>query len=399
MFGIFGQKEKQDLVLVFDVRSSSVGASLFKAQKSGVPKILMSVREPVLQSETVNVDKFLFSTIKALDVVAGQAFKAGFGVPKNIYCVLASPWYISETRIITLKKDKPFLFTLAMADELIKKETETFKAEHLEKYVKAKQEIRVVELKTIKTILNGYETKNPINQSVQDVEMTLFLSMTPEQVLTSFEEVINKYFHHKVIKFSSFTMASFAVMHNLFSDQPNFLLIDIGGEVTDISMIKRNVFTESISFPLGRHFIVRGICEAVSCTPAEAESYIALINAGHADEATLKKLGTIVDQLKTEWLKSFQESLANLSHDISVPYTIYLSADADFTTFFGKIIEAEQFNQYTLTESKFNIIFMDAETLHGSVEFEKDSARDPFVMIDAAYVNHFLIYGDTPGKV
>ena len=399
MFDIFKSNEKKELTLVFDIRSSSVGVSILSAQKTGVPKLLFSIREPVTQDETVSVDKFLISTMKSLDIVAEKAFKSGVGAPKNIYCVLASPWYVSQTRIINLKKETPFIFSQALADELIKKEMEKFKEEHLEKYIKANQEIRVIELKNVKTVLNGYETHNPINQKVQEAEITLFVSMCPDQVLKNMEEVIMKYFHQKVIKFSSFTFASFAVVHSLFKEQPNFLLIDIGGEVTDISMIKRGVFSESISFPMGRHFMVRGVARDMSCSDQEASSYISLLNAGHADPVTEKKLTDIVNKLKIEWLKNFQESLANLSRDISVPYTIYLSADLDFLHFFGQVIESEQFNQYTLTESKFKIIFLDTVTLHGVVEFEKDISRDSFMMLDASYVNHFLIYGDKSGKI
>lgn len=399
MFGIFESKEKQELMLVFDIRSSSIGGALFRVQKNGVPKIIFSIREPVMQDELISVDKFLVATMKSLDIVANKVFKSGLGVPKDIYCVLASPWYVSQTRIINLKKDQPFVFSSVLMDELIKKEMEQFKAEHLEKYVKAKQEIRVIELKNIKTVLNGYETRNPLNQKVQEAEVVLYLSMCPEQVLGKMEEVVKKYFHHGAIKFSSFTIASYAVMHNMFIDQPNFLLIDIGGEVTDISMIKKNVFSESISFPMGRHFIVRGISEAMSVTRAEAESYVTLLNAGHADPATEKKLSPIIDKLKAVWLTKFQESLANLSRDISVPYIIYLSADPDFIHLFGQVIEAEQFNQYTLTESKFKITFLDTGTLHGIVEFENDTARDPFIMVDASYINHFLVYPEKIVKI
>jgi hypothetical protein len=123
---------------------------------------------------------------------------------------------------------------------------------------------------------------------------------------------------------------------------------------------------------------------------------MALLNSGHAEGPTETKLQPIIDQLKMEWLKKFQDSLANLSKDISVPYTIYLSANKELTSLFGKIIEAEQFNQYTLTESKFKITFLDTETLHGVVEFERDTERDSFLMTEVSYINHFLVY---PNKI
>jgi len=74
---------------------------------------------------------------------------------------------------------------------------------------------------------------------------------------------------------------------------------------------------------------------------------------GHAEEATAKKLASIMGQLKAEWLKRFQESLANISHDISIPAIIYMATDKDLADFFSETIKTEQFSQYTLTESKF----------------------------------------------
>jgi hypothetical protein len=399
MFGIFNSKEHGELVLVFDIRSSSVGGALIKTNKTGVPSVLFTIREFIALKDEVKIDRLLFMTMQTLEVVVEKVFKAGFGVPKKFFCVIASPWHISQTRIINVKKDKPFVFSLDFADDLIKKEMRLFKEGYLEKYEKTKQKIRLVEMQSIRTMLNGYETHNPLDQKVEEVDMTLFISMSSDQILSAIEGVVKKYFHHEVIRFSSFTMASFNVILSLFSEQSNFLLIDIGGEVTDISMIKKNVPSESISFPMGRHFFILGIVKALSCTLAEAESYFSLLNAGHAEKTVNKKLTEIVNKLKTEWLVKFQDSLANLSRDISIPYTIYLSADKDFLHFFGQTIEGDQFNQYTLTESKFKIVFLDSETLHDIVFFEKDTLRDPFLMINAAYINHFLIYPAKTGNL
>ena len=220
--------------------------------------------------------------------------------------------------------------------------------------------------------------------------MIIFISMSPEQVLSSIEGIIKKHFHYKSIKFSSFAMSSFAVVHNMYMDQENFLLVDVGGEVTDISMIKKGVLRESISFPSGYHFIIRETASALSCTLSEAESFISLLKDGHAEKATEEKLAPIIDKLKMEWLEKFQESLANLSKDISIPSDIYLSADTNFMNFFSKIIENEQFNQYTLTESKFKVVFLDARVFHGLAEFKDNIIRDSFLIIDSVYINRFL---------
>jgi hypothetical protein len=240
-------------------------------------------------------------------------------------------------------------------------------------------------------MINGYETSNPLNQKGTELEMTIFISMSGEQILRKIEDTIKKYFHLKETKFSSFAFSSFAVVRDMYAHNENFLLINIGGEVTDISMIKKNILRESISFPLSLNFMIRGVSSVSKSTLSEAESLISLFKDGHIAEPALKKLSPIIDKLKKEWLSKFQESLSNISNDISLPATIYLAVDKEMAVFFSDTIKSEQFNQYTLTESKFEVIFLGPEVFHGLAEFKDNVIRDPFLIVDSIYINRFLL--------
>lgn len=389
--GIFsGHKKENELILVFNIGSSSVGGALFETQSSGIPKIIFSVREPIQLEEKIDVDHFLLLTIKSLEIVSDKIYKKGLGRPEQVFCVLSSAWYASETRIINFKKNTPFVFTEKLADDLIKKEIKIFEEEHLLKYNTVDNRVRTIELKNIKTMLNGYETSKPLNQKIKELEMTIFVSISGEQILKKIEDTIGKYFHIKQIKFSSFVLSFFTVVRDMFVKQENFLLLDIGGEVTDISMIKKNTLRNSISFPLGRNFLIRGVALELGCTLDEAYSFISLFKDGHAEESIAKKLALILNKLRAEWLKEFQDSLANLSNDISIPSTIYIAIDKDLVDFFTETIKTEQFSQYTLTESKFEVIFLSTELLHGTAVFKEDVIREQFLIIDSIYINRFL---------
>jgi len=389
--GIFSKsKEKERLGLVFDIGSSSVGGALFLIQKSGVPKIVFSIREPIILEEKMTPDRFFFLTMRSLKIVANKISTKGTGAPERIFCVLSSPWYISQTRIIKLEKEDTFVFNTKLADSLIEQEIGVFKQEYLAKYKDEENKVRPIEFKNMKTMLNGYTTPKPLGQKANSLEMTVFVSMSGEHVLGKIEEVMEKNFHTRDVKFSSFLMTSFAVARDMFVHQDNFLLVDIGGEMTDISMIKKDVVCESMSFPMGRNFVIRGVASSMNSSLDEAKSLISLYKDGHATVATEKVLGPVIKNLKSEWLKKFQESLANLSHDISIPATIFITVDEELTNFFSETIKTEQFSQYTLTESKFRVIFLGTETLHGIAVFEENAARDPFLIIESIYINRFL---------
>jgi len=383
-------KKKEELMLVFDIGSSSVGGALFLMQNSRVPKIIFSIRESITLQKDLNADQFLSFTIKSLDIIVNKIYMAKLGAPKRIFCVLSSPWHVSQARVIKLAKNTPFVFTSKLADSLIQKEISLFEEEHLKKYANTGSSFRSIEFKNIKTMLNGYETSQPLNQKVKEIEMTVFISISEELVLKKIEETIGQYFHFKEIKFSSFVIASFTIVRDIYINQENFLLIEIGGEVTDISMIKKNTLRESSSFPLGRNFIIRGVSSILRSSLDEAKSFISLFQNGHTALDMSKKLSPIIDKLKMEWLQKFQESLANLSNDISIPETIYMVVDKDLAGFFCETIENEQFNQYTLTESKFKVVFLSVEVFHGMATFEENIVRDSGLIIDSIYINRFL---------
>ena len=250
--GIFsGAEKKNELILVFNIGSSSVDGALFEAQCSGIPKIIFSAREPIKIEEKVEISHFLLTTIKSLEIVAYKIFQAGLGAPSQVFCVLSSPWYVFQTRIISFKKNTPFIFTEKLADELIKKEIKLFEEEHVLKYSHSDNQVRVIELKNIKTLLNGYEISESMDQKAKELEMHIFISISGESVLKKMEDTISKHFHLKQIKFSSFVLSFFTVARDFYPKQENFLLVDIGGEMTDISMVKKNTLRESISFLWG----------------------------------------------------------------------------------------------------------------------------------------------------
>ena len=155
-------------------------------------------------------------------------------------------------------------------------------------------------------------------------------------------------------------------------------------------MVKKDILRSSASFPLGSNFLIRGMSSELKCSLDEAKSYLSIFKDGHAEKDTHEKIEAVIKKLKATWLLKFQESLVNISHDISIPSTIFLTTDKDLSEFWTETIKAEQYNQYTLTESKFNVVFLGVNALHGVVNFQENTNRDPLLIIEAIYINHFL---------
>ena len=388
--GIFSKskKQKDELVLVFDIGSASVGGAVFYMQSTGVPKIIYSVRESIPFEEEVDFNKFFLLTRKSLEIVASKICLAGLGAPDKIFCVLLSPWYGSQTRTIHFEKNTPFTFTAKFADSLIQKEMKIFEEEQAD--IQDKNDIHLLEIKNMKVMLNGYATSQPLDQKAKELEMTIFISMSSERILNKIKETISRHFHSQNIKFSSFVMASFSVVRDIFTHQDNFLLVDVGGEVTDITMVKKDILRESVSFPMGHNYLTRGVSSALNCTLDEARSYISLYKDKHMIESVGKKFEPIINKLVANWLKKFQESLVSLSNNVSIPSTIFLTIDKNLADFFSEIIKNEEFSQYALAESKFKVVFIGTQTLHGMTTFEENTTRDSSSTLLSIYINRFL---------
>jgi hypothetical protein len=390
MFSTSTSKEKDELVLIFDIGSSVVGGGLFLMQQSGIPKIIFTAREKINISEVADVDKFLSATLQSLKVVTEKVHSAGLGAPDKTFCILSSPWHTSQTRFINLEKNTDFIFTPQLADDLVKNEISLFEAERGPAFGITGNREKTIELKNIKIYLNGYETAKPLKQKAKTLEMIIFISISPEDVLDKVAKTISKFFHSKELKFVSSSLALFVTVRDLFNNQDNFLLVDIGGDLTNISMTKKDILRESISFPSGVNFFIRGLSQEMKCSLDEAQSFLSLYRDGHASLDVAKKIETVVNNLKTAWLQKFQESLANLSNDISVPANIYMFVEQEWASFFGELIKKEQFNQYTLTEDKFKITPLNTEALHGLASFGDNVLRDPALIVGAVYINRHM---------
>lgn len=379
----------EELALVFNIGSSSVGGALFWKKKSGYPKIVLSIKENIPTANHIDIEDFLYQTKETLDRVSAKIASSSFGAPNKIFCILGSPWYVSQNRVIKMSKNTPFVFNQKLANSLINQEVKLFEYEHFKEYSEIGGSARVIELKNIKTVLNGYVVADTENQKAKELEMTLFISICAENVLSHIQQIVFKHFHERDIVFSSFLMASFGVIRDMYREQKDFLLVDIGGEVTDISMVKDQVLSESVSYPMGINSVIRTISISLNCTLDIAKSLFALYKEGHMEEKEKEKIEPIINNIKSFWLKQFQSSLSSLSHDISIPATIFLTLDREYADFFTEIIKTEQFSQYTLTESKFKIIFLNTDTLHGVATFENDTIRDPFLILDTVFINRF----------
>ncbi len=379
-------------VLILDIRSSSVGGALveYKEPSNGqgktLPSIIYTTRKDLIFQEDLNFEIFLEMMLKSLEEVVVDILHAKLGAPSAIYCVLASPWYASQTRVVTLAKNTPFIFTKKFAQELIDKEIALFQSEQVNKYQELGQAVRTIEEQTIEVALNGYSVKDPIGKHARELSMTLFLSFSPEVVINAIENIIHKHFHNRHISYYTFAFASFITLRDLFMNEDTFLLVDVGGEITDISIVKNDLLLQSVSFPFGKNFLLRKISKALGKSGGEALSLYRMYADMKLEKNTIDQLAKILAEARVEWLAQFQHSLEDINKEFTLPDTIFMTADRDTVSWFVDTLHAEEFHQYTSTKSTFKIVTLTPQLVSEYIHFGSDMPRDLAIMLETIFL-------------
>lgn len=383
--GLFSSK-KEKLVAIFDIGSGSVGGALVKIpmDKESLPTIIKSARTDIVERKELNFDLFLKDMILALGFTSKSIYKSSLGAPDEIVCVLASPWYISETRMIKISKEHSFTFTKKIVDELLAKEIESFNLIYNNKYgVDSTPE--VIEHPVIGVALNGYHIDDPMGKKTRSIEMDMVVSLSPKVCLDKIKETISQSFHHTPISFSSFMMSSYIAVRDRYMNHDSYLLLDIGGEITDVGIISKGIIRGSLSFPYGRKTLFRNISKKLKIELRDAYEIFSLFNRDTLSEKEKGKLLPVLEIMQKLWGVSFKECINTLPRTLTLPNTMFLTIDSDIKDWFVKIINNEEYIQSMVPNKKFALVTIDGPEFLNMCNISNGTC-DPFLMIESISV-------------
>jgi hypothetical protein len=274
--------------------------------------------------------------------------------------------------------------TDALLADVQKKEVEDFEAFEMKKLGK---DIMVIETQNVQVKLNGYETAAPEGKTASSLETSVYISIVPQKIAHAVKEKISGFFHNRGVSFYTFSFSSFAVIRDIFFHKKDFFSLDIGGEVTDISIVRDNVLQETRTFPMGKNFLLRKIALGLGASHAEALSYFSMAASKKLTAEEEQKIKKITAEAAKEWLSEFRGSLYEFSRGGGfLPHDMFFAADADVSAWFAGNIQDEELPEITFAEKTFAVRHMDAVFLSSFCENGVGVARDPFLMIEAVFL-------------
>lgn len=368
------KKKKEKIIAIFDIGSGSIGGAIVKIPTNGIglPIILKSTRFDIKSQNDINFDFLMNNMLKALHSTANSLLHLKVGSPEEIFCVLTSPWYLSETRTIKIERGMPFVFKNKLANKLILKEIQDLDQLYKEKY-ENEGVPDIIEQQITSVILDGLLEENPIGKKCTNAEMNMIVSLSPSIFIDKIKETISRTFHTTNIEFSSFTISSYLAIREKYISNDSYLLVDINGEITDVGIVIEGVLKSIISFPFGKKTFYKQICNNLEIDQREAREFISLYNDGNLLSSHNKRVIEAIKSVESSWNQSFERSLGLFSRYSTIPKIAFLTIDEDLRRCFINVLGS--FRVETLSGNDFlNMCSVD------------EGACDPFLMIESIAV-------------
>ncbi len=317
------------LVAVFDVSSGSIGGALIRypVSKTEKPEVIASHRVYVQYRHTIEIERLLEDLAKALAKVLKELQKAGMQYPEYVQVILASPWFMSQTRAILYKKSEPFVFTEKLLNTLVDREIAYVLEHDMETFGSFGAKSKIVERQLSLVKLNGYVTHEPFGRHATEAALYLTITLTPDAVLSRLKQVIKEHYHQAIIGFTTTAYTTFIAYRDSVETKHQLVLVDVGEEATDVAFVKDDLFLYQHSFPVGTNALCRLLIDKKSCSLAEAESLLAAYRNNHLATDARERIGETVTAFRNAWQEGMQTVLQTGHFGINLPETIVMVAD------------------------------------------------------------------------
>jgi cell division ATPase FtsA len=374
--------------LMVDIGSASIGAALVSHKQGDRSVIIASHRVYVSPNEVTDYTRIVTMMSKALEEVLQYILKKGNIAPKDIVVTLRSPWTASQTRILHTHNKLPFVFTKKLADELIQKEIDAYHKKEMKEFAEHADDHVLLEHKTMRVKLNGYTVSNPLGKKTRSVDMASFISIIPQDIEQQIRNRIEHVFHTR-ITMHSFMFAVYTVVRNTLQGNHDSLIIDVGGDVTEIGVVRDEVLLQTASFPLGHNHVLRALVQKFSITFTEARSLLGLYEQGALSEVRNYEVAPCIKKAGQEWRDALQDMVNDLSHTARIPDVVFLSADTEMSELFKKELSEDIFSHYTQSHRLFTVVPLDMSVLKGHV-VDQEERKDTFLIVATLFATMFI---------
>ncbi|MDO8183905.1 MAG: hypothetical protein Q7T49_02885 [bacterium] len=325
-FSLLSKKAKGSakFTALFDIGTGSVTASVISLpgeSDKACPTIVWHQSAKLDFSTRPDRRQLLLKILAAAQEVAGALQREWPALIEEAHIVLSSPFYRGLTKTVEFDHDEPFIFNQELLDKI--RDDEMMKYLNMTKKpfddIPQDQAI-MLEYRLLAIKADGNEVTEPTNQKIRSLELTEYLSTGSEAISRRLREIIIGAGHFKRLNFHSYLLTLSAVLSALYKDG-DFLVVDAGGERTDVGLVKNGLLVNQYIFSLSPKHLAR-LSEQKSLTVSAEAKTLANLDPKHK----------LWEQGKTDWLDNFKQALTKFGPTESWPQNIFVGAEAHYNS-------------------------------------------------------------------
>ena len=385
------KKKNGEYAVILNVGSASVVLTLAKLNSNSPPQIVYSKKVPVNFLLDVNFEAFWRCAKNSIEKAFKDLHKnyirrqtAGKKLPfkaKRALCIFASPWFVSQTRLVTVERDKPFEVSEEIFNKLFENEKKMFEKQistgvKNQEMKEKKQDFgsvaEFIEHINIKTFLNGYYTAKPLGKRAKKMRMYVYLSMADGRVKRDVEKMFGDYFGGADLSFHTFPYAAFRVIEELLEPKKDFIFTDVGGEVSDLSLVRKGILERVITLPLGENLLVRRISSSLKTSLREAKSRFNRYWRKELSKAEEEKVREVVEAVNSNWKYTFTKVFEKALEKGPLPQDIFVVGNENIVQGVSQILSSEEFSQFSILGKPLNVHKFSAEALKAYIYDKKE---------------------------
>lgn len=333
----FGGRNKSKKIILFDFRSSSVAGSIIAIDEEiSLPKILFTRREHYYFSEAPQPEEFITRAHIALKKIITEINHFKINDPdiehaiSEVRILYGAPWYTPNFIDIHHEQDKDFIFTRELLAKIIK---------NTDKKLEINPDTEIIEKNLSSILINGYETTDPFKKKTKDVKLSFYLAYVATETKYDIERIIKNGLHVENIYSHSHTAVLHSFLKSNFHATNNYVLLDISGEMTEITIVRNSFFKKHITVPVGSHIFSRKLAQISGYDLHTAWSHLNIFLEQRNEPKTKKKIENVFEDIKDHYLQSIKKSFTE-EKVIDIPPKIFVVADNEVRNLVKNVFES-----------------------------------------------------------
>ena len=352
----FGNTNKSRQRIVLDISSSQVDGALINFGAEGSCEVIKSFHSENIVLPEVDLPALW----RKLEKLAGDAIRELRPVNLKVdeaMVIFSSPWYFSETHHVFQRFDSAKTINKEFVDSAVKSESEKFKETVFGKFRIADKDALALPIEMMQVRLNGYPTSSSglgfLGKKAEIFEAFLYFSVLFAPAADSIRRILEDSGIRKI----DITTSPFVFYKSASQIQKsNLVVVDIGGEITDIILVKGGVISDVLSYGRGFNHAVRKVSSAFNASLEEAMALIAS-SAENKLEANLnERVRGGLKEAENKWQNLLKEAVERLALRELLPEKMILLGYASGFDEFRKAADQQELARFTALGRPFSVL-------------------------------------------